>query len=91
MDSSAPCTTAPPVRRWLLVMLPIIVWRPNVISVIDGHTDEVCNFRICGRCDNPGHVVDNCPNNLPNEPVTWLTYGGTYSDNDDLNTLVDDN
>ena len=56
-----------------------------------GHTNEVCNFRICGRYDNLGHVVDNCPNNLPNEPVTRSTYEGTYSDDDDLNTLVDDN
>ena len=38
MGSSAPCIAAPPVRRWPLVMLPIIVWRPNVISVIDGDT-----------------------------------------------------
>ena len=38
MGSSAPCTIAPPVRRWPLVTLPIIVWRPNVISVINGNT-----------------------------------------------------
>ena len=38
MDSSAPCIAAPLVRRWPLVMLPIIVWRPNVISVIGGDT-----------------------------------------------------
>ena len=56
-----------------------------------GHTDEVCNFWICGRCDNPGHMVDNCPNNPLDEPDTRSTYGGTYSDDDDLNTLVDDN
>ena len=56
-----------------------------------GHTDEVCNLRICGRCNNPGHVVDNCPVNLLDEPDARSTYGGTYSDDDDLNTLVDDN
>ena len=38
MDSSAPCITVPPVRRPLLATLPIIVWRPNVISAIGGDT-----------------------------------------------------
>ena len=38
MDSSAPCIVAPPVRRQLLATLPIIVWRPNVISAIGGDT-----------------------------------------------------
>ena len=38
MGSPAPCIDAPPVRRQPPVMLPIIVWRPNVISVIDGDT-----------------------------------------------------
>ena len=56
-----------------------------------GHTNKVCNFRICGRCDNPGHMVDNCPINPLDKPGARSTYGGTYLDNDDLNTLVDDN
>ena len=56
-----------------------------------GHTDEVCNLWICGRCNNPGHVVDNCPINPLDEPDARSTYGGTYSDDDNLNTLVDDN
>ena len=38
MGSHAPCIVAPPVRRQPPVTLPIIVWRPNVISVIDGDT-----------------------------------------------------
>ena len=38
MGSLAPCIDAPPVRRQPPVMLPIIVWRPNVISVTDGGT-----------------------------------------------------
>ena len=38
MDSSAPCIAAPPVRRQLLATLPIIVWRPNVISAVGGDT-----------------------------------------------------
>ena len=36
MGFSAPCTAAPPVRKRLPVTLPIIVWRPNAISVIGG-------------------------------------------------------
>ena len=56
-----------------------------------GHSNEVCNLRICGRCNAPGHVVDNCPINPFTQPETHYTYGGTYSDDDDLNTLVDDN
>ena len=36
--SPVPCTAAPPVRRLPPVTLPIIVWRPNVISVVDGDT-----------------------------------------------------
>ena len=36
MGFSAPCTAAPPVRKRLPVMLPIIVWKPNVISVVGG-------------------------------------------------------
>ena len=36
MGSSAPCTAALPARRQPPVTLPIIVWQPNVISVIDG-------------------------------------------------------
>ena len=54
-------------------------------------TDEVCNFWICRRCNNPGHMVDNCPINPLDEPDTQSTYGGTYLDDDNLNTLVDDN
>ena len=38
MDSSALCIAAPPARRQLLATLPIIVWRPNVISVVGGDT-----------------------------------------------------
>ena len=38
MDSFAPCIAAPPVRRQLLATLPIIVWRPNVISAVGGDT-----------------------------------------------------
>ena len=38
MDSSVPCIAAPPARRQLLATLPIIVWRPNVISALDGDT-----------------------------------------------------
>ena len=56
-----------------------------------GHSDNVCNLQICGRCDTPGHVVDNCPVNPLTQPDVHYTYGGTYSDDDDLNTLVDDN
>ena len=56
-----------------------------------GHTDKVCTFRICGRCDNPGHVVDNCPIHLLDEPTTRSTYEGTYSDDNNLNTLVENN
>ena len=55
-----------------------------------GHSDEVCNLRICGRCNTLGHVIDNCPVNPSTQPETCYTYGGTYSDDDDLNTLVDD-
>ena len=36
MASSAPCTPALLAGRWLQVMQHIIVWRPSVISVIDG-------------------------------------------------------
>ena len=25
-----------------------------------GHSDNVCNLWICGRCNTSGHVVDNC-------------------------------
>ena len=56
-----------------------------------GHSNDVCNLRICGRCNTPGHVVNNCPVNLLTQPDARSTYGGTYSDNNDLNTLVDDN
>ena len=56
-----------------------------------GHSNDVCNLRICGRCDTPGHVVDNCPINPLTQSDIRYTYGGTYSDDDDLNTLVDDN
>ena len=55
------------------------------------HSDNVCNLWICGRCDTPGHVVDNCPINPLAQPDIRYTYGGTYSDNNNLNTLVDDN
>ena len=55
-----------------------------------GHSDDVCNLRICGRCDTLGHVVDNCPVNPLDQPTAQNTYSGTYSDDDDLNTLVDD-
>ena len=38
MDFSAPCIAAPLVKKPPLVTLPIIVWRPNVISVVGGDT-----------------------------------------------------
>ena len=56
-----------------------------------GHSDEVCNLWICGRCDTTGHVVDNCPVNPLTQLETRYTYGEAYLDDDDLNTLVDDN
>ena len=56
-----------------------------------GHSDEVCNLQICGRCNALGHVVDNCPVDPATQPGARYTYWGTYSDDDDLNTLVDDN
>ena len=56
-----------------------------------GHSNDVCNLWICGRCNAMGHVVDNCPVNPLTQPDACSTYGGTYSDDDDLNTLVDDN
>ena len=56
-----------------------------------GHSDSVCNLRICGRCDALGHVVNNCPVNQFTQSDACSTYGGTYSDDNDLNTLVDDN
>ena len=67
---------------------------PTCGEAVPGHTAHHClvtQCDLCGRCDTPGHVVDNCPV----DPFTQLdacsTYGGTYSDNDDLNTLVDNN
>ena len=56
-----------------------------------GHSDNVCNLQICGRCNALGHVVNNCPVNPFTQPNTRNTYGGTHSDGDNLNTLVDDN
>ena len=64
---------------------------PMCLCLRWGHYNDVCNLWICGRCNTPGHVVDNCPINLLIQPDTHSTYGGTYVDNDDLNTLVDDN
>ena len=69
----------------------IIVWQPNVISVTDG--DILMKFAIFRSVEDAnalGHVVDNCLVNLLTQPDTQSTYGGTYPDNDDLNTLVDD-
>ena len=56
-----------------------------------GHSDDICNLQICGRCNAPGHVVDNCPVNPLAQPDVCSTHGGTYSDDNNLNTLVDDN
>ena len=36
-------------------------------------------------------MVNNCPVNPFTQPEARYTYGGTYSDDDDLNTLVNDN
>ena len=36
MAGTAPCTPVCPAARWPQDMLLIIVWQPNVISVIDG-------------------------------------------------------
>ena len=56
-----------------------------------GHSNDVFNLRVCEKCDALGHVVDNYPVNPLTQPDTCSTYGGIYSDDDDLNTLVDDN
>ena len=77
----------PPVHLPFLSSRPqdtllIIVWRPNVISVIDGNIPMMyAIFR---------SVADNCPINPLFQPETHDTYGGTYSKDNDLNILVDD-
>ena len=56
-----------------------------------GHFNNVCNLQICGGCNTPEHVVDNCPVNQLIQLDAHSTYHRTYSDDNNLNTLVDGN
>ena len=89
--SPAPCTPVPHVGKPCRVMLHIIVWRPNVISVTNGDTlTRYATFESVGDATPPDTwsiTVQSA--RLSNQK--FATYGGTYSNDDDLNTLVDDN
>ena len=50
MGSSVPCLSVLPVENWHRVMRHIIVWKPNVISVIDG--DIPMRFAIFGSAED---------------------------------------
>ena len=50
MDSPAPCMSALPAGNWHQVTWHIIIWQPNVISVIDG--DILMKFAIFGSVED---------------------------------------
>ena len=83
MASPAPCIAAPPVKRQPLVTLPIIVWRPNVISVIDGDTPT--RYATFGSVEDATiramwsitalstHLTNQMLNRLMEEPIQTTT------------------
>ena len=55
-------SSAPVIKQPQATLL-IIVWRPNVISVINGDTPMMSAIFGSVVDDEQGHVVDNCPIN----------------------------
>ena len=95
MAYTAQCTPVQPVTKPHQVMLPIIVWRPSVVSVIDGDTltKSVTFESVEDAMPRDMWSITAQSIHLPNQTLEALMVGvcRTYSDNNDLNTLVDDN
>ena len=74
MGSSVPCTPVLLVGKWPLVTLHIIVWRPSVISVIDGDilTKSVTSESVGGATPQGMWLITAQSTHLPNQKLVTL-------------------